>query len=469
MRATESTITSFRSRRTENSFGSIPQRWIRPASRRWTWWLFVYPRCANFTGRSRFSSSLPRAWAFRTTCRAYSFPNAFVSRRAWAVAAIRFQCALSPTRHVNRSTIRSKRSSRFVRRRPPWGPKNDLWVLPRRTSAPSRSGSWNCPPAMSPRTWLPSYARRAPASSHAFRSARRLCGSTMKLPPMRTIFGFPVTIASAAARASIVHSDSSNGRTSTRRPSISGMYSGMYPSYPPTRESRTRMRSPREHTEARSIIPARCPLIGFRVAWRALNTSRASRSPSASISSRYRVPRYEFSITYPCHSFPHGSVYRWPRSEPRIRRTCSLVTFSDGIRLIVRWSRQSSCFATRSRTSRIPAANGREAINMTASPWRGRCHGFAFIPLLRGTRNDGRSASENKINDRGPARPGSASRGASLVVQVEPVVLLGPGFPFLVVVVLEDRVEQRVHDLAELLDLRPEALELLGHIGLGDS
>src|SRR5439155_1783729 len=66
---------------------------------------------------------------------------------------------------------------------------------------------------------------------------------------------------------------------------------------------------------------------------------------------------------------------------------------------------------------------------------------------------------------RSPSRRAGPAR-RRLVVQVEPVVLLGTGFPFLFLVLLEHRVEQRVHNLAELLDLRPEALDLLGEIEL---
>src|SRR6266540_4350734 len=59
--------------------------------------------------------------------------------------------------------------------------------------------------------------------------------------------------------------------------------------------------------------------------------------------------------------------------------------------------------------------------------------------------------------------------GNGSVVEMEAVVPVRRAFPLLVLVVLENGVEQRVHDLAELLDLGPEALYLAGQFGFGAS
>src|SRR5437867_11053714 len=59
--------------------------------------------------------------------------------------------------------------------------------------------------------------------------------------------------------------------------------------------------------------------------------------------------------------------------------------------------------------------------------------------------------------------------GTHSVVEMELVVPVGGALPLFVLVVLENGVEQRVHNLAELLDLGPEALHLPGKLGFGAS
>src|SRR5207249_4398931 len=80
-------------------------------------------------------------------------PELFHLRRTCAVAAIRFQWALSWIRHRKLPIARPNTSFRFERNKPPCGPGNDLCVLALRTSTPSNMGFWNSPPAIRPSTW----------------------------------------------------------------------------------------------------------------------------------------------------------------------------------------------------------------------------------------------------------------------------------------------------------------------------
>ena len=94
---------------------------------------------------------------------------------------------------------------------PCWGPGRVLCVEPVITSAPSRSGSWNLPPAMSPITCAASYQTWQPASWKASRSSVKGVGNRKTLCPKAATFGFTSVISFAVPSTSMFIRSTSNG------------------------------------------------------------------------------------------------------------------------------------------------------------------------------------------------------------------------------------------------------------------
>src|SRR5881628_1986107 len=96
----------------------------------------------------------------------------FRERDPRAAIAWRWWFDTTPGKTARCSRLMNFSSSESDSRMPCCGPGSVLWVEPVRTSAPSCSGSWNCPPAIRPITCAPSYQTRHPASWNASPNSR---------------------------------------------------------------------------------------------------------------------------------------------------------------------------------------------------------------------------------------------------------------------------------------------------------
>src|SRR2546422_840029 len=76
---------------------------------------------------------------------------------------------------------------------------------------PPWRGSWNCPPAMRPSTWAPSYQTVQPASWNASRKSAKGVGNRKTLCPNAATFGFTSLISVAVPSTSMFIRSTSNG------------------------------------------------------------------------------------------------------------------------------------------------------------------------------------------------------------------------------------------------------------------
>ncbi len=129
-----------------------------------TWCVRVKPLCAPSTGTPRLFSEKASCWALATTAAMYSRPNASSSAVAAASAATRLTWCVAASAGKTASSSGRVRSGSSHTITPDCGPENVLPALPVITAAPSRSGSWNWPPAISPSWWAPSKKTLPPHS-----------------------------------------------------------------------------------------------------------------------------------------------------------------------------------------------------------------------------------------------------------------------------------------------------------------